>query len=63
MPLEYYLADPNSCLEANLTHLNFLGRSMESAGKHPSYCYHIDPCPPSLGQVFPSHLWGVSRPI
>ena len=61
--LEYYLANPNSDLEVDLTHLNLLGRSMGSAGNHPSYCYHIHLHPPSLGQVFPSHLWGVSRPI
>ena len=40
-----------------------LSRSMGSANQHPSTCYHLHQHPPSMGQVFPSHLWGVSRPL
>ena len=59
--LEYYLADPNSDLEPALSHLIFLDQWGVQVNIHP--IYHIHPHPPSMGQVFPSHLWGVSRPI
>ena len=36
---------------------------MGSASTHPPTCYHLHQYPSSMGQVFPSHLWGVSRPI
>ena len=45
--LEYYLADPTSDLEGDLA----------------STCYYLHQHPPSMGQVFPSHLWGVSRSL
>ena len=60
--LEYYLADPNSDIEVDLDHLT-LSRSMGSASTHPPTCYHLHQYPPSMDQVFPSHLWGVSRPL
>ena len=55
--LEYYLANPHSDLEGNLAHLTFLdpwGVQVHN---------HLHQHPPSMGQVFPSHIWGVSRPI
>ena len=61
--LEYYLADPNSDLARGQSNPPKSPRSKRSAGYHLSYCSHIHPHPPSLGQVLPSHLWGVSRPI
>ena len=60
--LEYYLANPHSDLEGDLSPPN-LSRSMGSASHHPPTCYHLHQHPPSMGQVFSSHLWGVSRPI
>ena len=36
-----------------------MSRSMGSASTHPPTCYHLHEYPPSMGQVFPSHLWGL----
>ena len=55
--LEYYLADPNSDLQADLAHLNLLDQSGVQVTIHPIVTIYI------LGQVFPIHLWGVSRHI
>ena len=60
--LEYYLADPNSDLVADLAHLNFLDQWGVQVNIHPIISIYLS-TPPSLGQVFPSHLWGVSRPL
>ena len=53
--LEYYLTDPNSDLEADLTHLNLLNKSKVQVTIHPIVtiyiCYHIHLHPPSLGQA------------
>ena len=54
--LEYYLVDPNSDLDDDLTKLDIL-RSKRSADNHPYSSYHDHLHPPRLGQVFSSHLW------
>ena len=59
--LEYYLADPNSDLVGDLAHLTCL--DPWGASTHPPTCYRLHQYPTSMGQVFPSPLWGVSRPL
>ena len=56
--LEYYLADPTSDLEANLTHLNLLDQRGVQVTIHPIVTIYIHTL-----LAWDKHLWGVSRPI